>query len=138
MDHPIDSTILDELVVVDKNTRFNLHLIDGLILFALFLTYIFSMEAIFGVIRENDYGRLLGGLFFYLAYYTGFEYVFSKTPGKFMTKTRVVNKSGNKPEFIRLLIRGICRLIPFDDVSYLLDKRGWHDQISGTYVINEK
>lgn len=125
------------LDLASKATRFNVHLMDVLVFIPLFLTYVFSMETLYGVLPEGDVMRPLGGLALYLLYFTGFEFAFSKTPGKFITRTKVVNKDGSKPEFLMLLFRNACRLIPFDDLSYLFDQRGWHDRISRTYVIKE-
>jgi uncharacterized RDD family membrane protein YckC len=126
-----------ELPVAEKSTRFVNHLIDGALMFALFISYVFASESMFGVIQKGDYLRPLGGLFLYLLFYAGSEYFFSKTPGKFITKTRVVTAEGLKPSLIDLIGRTICRLIPFNEFSFLGDSRGWHDSWSGTYVIKD-
>ena len=75
---------------------------------------------------------------FYLMYYTAFEHFFGKTPGKFLTNTTVVKKNGRKPNFVNLLGRNLARFIPFDGFSYLFLERGWHDQVSDTYVVFDK
>ncbi|MBL4752041.1 MAG: RDD family protein [Flavobacteriales bacterium] len=68
-------------------------------------------------------------------YHTLFEHFLGKTPGKYITLTKVVDSEGNWPRIGKLFLRNLCRLIPFDAVSYLISKRGWHDKISGTYVV---
>ncbi len=71
-----------------------------------------------------------------LLYYNIFEMLFSVTIGKLITNTMVVDAEGNKPSTDQILMRSICRLIPFEILSFLgtLGK-GWHDAISKTYVV---
>lgn len=69
-----------------------------------------------------------------LPYYVLFEGVWGRTPGKLIFGTVVVNASGGKPWFGRILVRTLCRFIPFEPFSFL-GKRGWHDSIPNTYVV---
>ncbi len=73
----------------------------------------------------------------FLIYYFGMELVFQKTIGKFVTKTKVVNEDGKKPTLSQIVIRTICRLIPFDQFSYLVVRKGFHDYLSNTVVVDE-
>jgi uncharacterized RDD family membrane protein YckC len=68
-------------------------------------------------------------------YYTLFEGIFARTPGKLVFGTKVVSEAGEKPTPRQVLGRSLCRFIPFDALSFLLDERGWHDKIPGTYVV---
>lgn len=71
-----------------------------------------------------------------LIYYNVFEIFFSVTIGKLITNTVVVDRNGNKPTTDEILIRSICRLIPFEILSFLgAPGKGWHDAISKTYVV---
>lgn len=72
-------------------------------------------------------------------YYIIFEYFWGKTPGKFLTKTRVVNAAGKQPGFWNIVGRSLCRFIPFEPFSFLSGARplGWHDSISKTYVVED-
>lgn len=127
---------IENFDIADKSTRFANHLGDSILFLAIFIAYVFIMEEIFGEISEaGDWKRPVGALILILSYFIGFEFFFSKTPAKFLTNTKVVDKNGNKPTLIRIVLRNIFRLIPFDNVSFLIDKRGFHDQFSGTYVI---
>jgi uncharacterized RDD family membrane protein YckC len=73
-----------------------------------------------------------------LVYYNVFEIFFARTVGKFITQTIVVDENGEKPNHERILIRTICRLIPFETLSFIgMPARGWHDSISKTYVVNK-
>lgn len=102
-----------------------------------FIGYVFAMEKLFGVMQNGDVLRPLGGLALYLTFYTGSELLFGKTPGKFATRTKVVNALGERPTFGWLVLRSLCRFVPLDAISFLIEQRGWHDQWSRTYVVRE-
>ncbi len=74
-----------------------------------------------------------------LIYYSAFEFLIGQSPGKMLTRTKVVTKEGHTPTFDKILIRSLCRSIPFNAVSFLIndDGTGWHDRISGTRVIQQ-
>ena len=81
----------------------------------------------------------LVGLLFYFSYYLVFEGLFSRTIGKLVTGTVVVDESGFPPSFLQVLGRSLARLIPFDPLSFLgSSTRGWHDSLSGTYVVRSR
>ncbi|MGZ4047892.1 MAG: RDD family protein [Bacteroidia bacterium] len=78
-------------------------------------------------------------LLFSTVYYFVFEYYFQKTPGKFVAKTIVVNKYGEKPDAADVLLRTIIRIVPFEALSCFSDSnRGWHDRWSNTYVLEKE
>jgi uncharacterized RDD family membrane protein YckC len=122
-------------VLVDRGTRFGQHLIDGVLTLIILISYVFIMENQFGVIEEGDYLRPLGFLILYFIYYIGFESGFGKTPGKFMVGTKVINSLGEKPNVSTAALRTICRFIPFDSISFVFVERGFHDSLSGTFVV---
>ena len=69
-------------------------------------------------------------------YYSLFEATTGRSIGKYVTKTKVVNEKGEKPEFKTIVIRSRCRYIPFNAFSFLnAEASGWHDSISKTKVI---
>lgn len=72
----------------------------------------------------------------FLIYYFVMEAVFQRTPGKFVTKTIVVNESGGKPKLSFIFFRTLCRLIPFDHISFLFVRKGFHDYLSNTTVVD--
>lgn len=77
-------------------------------------------------------------LIFCIVYYLVFETVWQKTPGKWVTKTKVVMCDGSKPDFWHILGRTFARFIPLDPISFLSKHPvGWHDKLSGTMVIDE-
>lgn len=77
------------------------------------------------------------GCVYTIGYFLIFEGIWQRTPGKWITGTKVVMLDGSKPPFTRILGRTLCRLIPFDALSYLFGTRpvGWHDRLSHTLVV---
>ena len=72
----------------------------------------------------------------YILYYAGLEIKFQKTLGKMITKTKVVTNNGEAPSNTDIIIRTLLRIIaPFDIVSFLFTKNGFHDRLSGTKVV---
>ncbi len=79
---------------------------------------------------------LITGLLFAILY-SIFEFKTQRTIGKYITKTKVVLENGEKPDLNTIITRSLCRIIPFDALSYLGNpSRGWHDTISNTYVVD--
>jgi len=117
-----------------------LHLVIDFIMFFI-LAFILSVIIGFFVPNiETVNEKLFGyGIFLisFLAYYIFMEFKYQKTIGKFITKTKVVMTDGKKPELNDIIVRTICRLIPFDRISYIFTKNGFHDYLSKTTVIKE-
>ena len=78
---------------------------------------------------------VLGSFFLYFGF---MEYKFQKTLGKFITKTKVVKETGEKPDLGDIMTRTFCRLIPLEQFSFLFFKSGLHDRLSETMVIYDK
>jgi uncharacterized RDD family membrane protein YckC len=70
-------------------------------------------------------------------YYLLTEFLFQRTLGKLLTKTKVVTKNGGKPTFAQILGRTLSRSIPLEYLSYLISVNGVHDRLSGTSVVKE-
>ena len=83
---------------------------------------------------------MLFGVISTTMFYSILEYLLKgKTIGKFVTNTRAVTTENEVLDFKSVLIRSICRRIPFDSFSFLGDiPRGWHDKLSDTKVVFEK
>ncbi len=75
-------------------------------------------------------------LLYNFIYYAGFEGFFGSTPGKMLLGRVVIDEHGERPDFPRILLRTICRWVPFEAISCLWP-RGWHDQWSKTFVVNK-
>lgn len=106
------------------------------------IVYIFSMAQ--ALVRDNvsydltvQLGFGLSMLAIYPLYYLIFEFLLQRTPGKYITKTIVVNEYGEKPDLGAILLRTMLRLVPFEVFSCYGDKYsyGWHDKYSKTWTI---
>ena len=127
--------------VVGLGTRFVNSLIDTLLLYVIgfiiaLIMFIFSglSSGIDLLVGTIGYLLLFGSFF---GYYIIMEIKYQKTIGKFITKTKVVNLNGDKPKSKDIIIRTLCRLIPFDALSFLFAKNGFHDIISKTRVVKD-
>ena len=73
-----------------------------------------------------------------IVFYVFFEGVFSATPGKMLTRTRVVSLDGSKPSFGQVLGRTLTRFVPFEAFSFLGSGSGWHDRWPKTRVVRKR
>jgi uncharacterized RDD family membrane protein YckC len=83
-----------------------------------------------------------GGIYFILSilispiYYIVTESMWQRTVGKFVTGTKVVTFSGEKPEFWQIVGRSFARWIPFEAFSFFGGGHaGWHDTLAETLVV---
>ncbi len=122
---------------VGIGTRVFNFIIDTLIIFGLsFAAYKgWTFYAFYwGIIYFQYY------IFFWLImvlYYLFFEGIFKRSPGKWITMTKVINNNGGKPSFFQILIRTLFRLLLiFDWVAFpFLNENALHDFISKTKVV---
>ena len=71
-----------------------------------------------------------------LLYYIVFEAAWQRTPGKFITGTKVVNYTGGAPSLGQIVGRTFSRIIPFEVYSFLSKyPMGWHDRFPKTLVV---
>jgi len=76
--------------------------------------------------------------FFYVTiiiYYLFFESIFKRTPGKWLSMTRVVSNKGGKPSFGQILIRSVVRVILIDCFFIPFLDKTLHDYLSKTEVV---
>jgi uncharacterized RDD family membrane protein YckC len=77
-------------------------------------------------------------LFFYpmvFVYYTFFETIAGRSPGKWLSITRVRNLKGERPAFYQVLLRSLLRLTFIDMFFIIIFDRPLHDQLSKTRVV---
>jgi uncharacterized RDD family membrane protein YckC len=139
-------TVTDDLLA-SKSQRFLNFIIDVLIVYIIEIT-IATTIIIIGDLT-NSYVALnwvkslspmesfFFGLIILFLYYGLTEMYFSRTFGKYFTKTLVVKHDGSKPNMKSIIIRTISRLIPLEPFSFLTAVRGWHDALSVTYVVKK-
>jgi len=76
------------------------------------------------------------GFVIIMIYYVTLEATTGRSIAKFITKTKVVDENGEQPNFNTILLRSLCRFIPFEAFSFLgSENTGWHDRLSKTRVI---
>lgn len=143
--------MVTEAILATQGQRFSNYIMDVfmqitlLVLFAnIFLIIESSMGntspiTLFANLEKNQFALYSISFGLTLFYYNFFEILFSRTFGKFVTKTIVVDENGEKPCHQVIMIRSLCRLIPFFPFSFLgTPTLGWHDRISKTYVVDKK
>ncbi len=137
----LQETVPKNLNTASQNKRFLNYIIDMICFYLLsivvgyllgyFVIGYLGFENLFSYINEN----ILNYILFFL-YYLLFEGLINTTPGKTLTKTKVVTYQGERPNFAITIGRSLSRLIPFDPLSFLTkNPNGWHDRISKTYVV---
>lgn len=143
----IEIQVKDELNIAGKWKRFFNYIIDFLfvlvfgyvsgVVLGFFFVFPFVENFWLNLTETGKIGEYIIGFFLNILFYSFFEYFFGVTPGKIITRTKVVTEEGKKPSFSQILIRTLCRFIPFEHFTFLSkDGIGWHDQFSKTRVIN--
>ncbi|MGG7036257.1 MAG: RDD family protein [Flavobacterium sp.] len=89
--------------------------------------------------KMNEVAQYTFAMCISLVYYNVWEILVARTPGKYITGTMVVDENGEKPGYQMIMMRSLCRLIPFEILSFFGNPcRGWHDSLSNTYVVDIK
>ena len=68
-------------------------------------------------------------------YYLLFESLFSRTPGKWLSISKVVNAKGAKPNFFQIVLRSLVRLTVIDAFFLPFLDKTLHDYVSKTEVV---
>jgi uncharacterized RDD family membrane protein YckC len=118
----------------EKSLRLMNFIIDTILI--TLITIPFSILLSIGLNAFNS--QVLIYISFYIVqffYYFIFELTSGQTIGKKITKTKVIPVKG-KLNMLKVLLRTLCRLIIFDQYSYIFGHiTGIHDQYSATYVV---
>lgn len=98
---------------------------------------ILLLTILVGVFSSESAGGTILVIFMTSLYYLIFESIWQRTPSKWITKTKVVRLDGTKPRFSQILGRTFSRLVPFEQLSFLVNKNpiGWHDRWPRTLVV---
>ena len=125
---------------VSSLTRFIHFIVDTIAFIVVMMIFAFIL-GLFINPTDQSLMTILGYLMLaasFFGYYVFMETKYQKTIGKFITKTKVVNKNGTRPEVGDIVRRTFCRLIPFDRISFLFTKNGFHDRLSDTTIIKDE
>jgi len=82
--------------------------------------------------KYYNFGWFFFGILF--MYYTFFEGIFYRTPGKWFTYSKVVNSLGKRPAFGWILIRSLARLTIIDMFFIPFLEKPLHDYLSKTML----
>lgn len=136
----METTIHEEpvFIVAGRVARFLNHIADSVVFMLLIMIVSIPMNLLNLVSEEGSPWLGLLTILVYVFYFTLSEHYTGKTIGKILTHTKVIGRQGEKPSFQRILLRSVCRLIPFDNICVLFDKNGWHDSFSKTLVVYDK
>ena len=135
----------------DKGVRLANYLIDFVAVYLLFVSFFLILGIIHGLTGNADIGKILYSLadidpiidrivsfltyailMFILEYTTK-----GRSLGKLITGTMVVKTDSTILTATDYFIRNMCRIIPFEALSYL-GSTGWHDSISNTRVVKKR
>lgn len=89
----------------------------------------------------NESNISLNGLATLIIYFSIFESINGKSPAKYITKTRVLSKSGKKANIFQVVARSIVRAFYFEALTFLIGKNspyGLHDLLSYTKLEKQK
>jgi uncharacterized RDD family membrane protein YckC len=139
MEQSIQTTVQS----VSRGKRLANYIID-VFLYNILVLYLINpliLTFIGDALLRNFWANFLFNSFILALYYFIFEAIFQKTPGKFITGTKVVMEDGSKPEVDTIAKRSLIRAIPFDAISMYtgneVDKKDtwWHDRWTSTRVV---
>lgn len=122
--------------VVGTGTRVINFLVDTLLIFI--ISYVFSQWYNFHVMYWGytplpPYSFFFSSLF---VYYFIFEAIWGRTPGKWLSISKVIGKKGKKASVLQAFVRSVIRLTVIDMFFIpFLDGRTLHDYLSNTYVV---
>jgi uncharacterized RDD family membrane protein YckC len=80
-----------------------------------------------------NFGWFFFGILF--IYYTIFEMIAARTPGKWVSFSKVVNNTGGRPGILQVLVRSITRLTIIDLFFLPFLDKTLHDYLSKTEVV---
>ena len=144
----LNFTVTDDLLA-SKGQRFLNFIIDLLIQYILLLSLRTTVSIIADITKNfnlsnwidsmSAWEQFISGIITLLFYYNLTEMYLSRSLAKFTTSTIVVTKLGLKPDNKTIFWRTLCRLIPFEALTFFnKDLRGLHDTLSETYVVKKK
>ncbi|PZX63561.1 RDD family protein [Hydrotalea sandarakina] len=121
--------------IVGFGTRVLNFLIDTAIIFiiAYILKKVWDWYVIFYQYTPYNFGEIFAPVL--VIYYFLFELIFTRTPGKWLTGSKVKNKTGGRPVFWQFIVRSIIRLTIIDAFFIPFLEMPLHDYLSKTRVV---
>lgn len=104
-----------------------------IVLLALLFFRVYNWYVFYYTIPAFNFGWFFFGTLF--LYYTLFESIFYRTPGKWLTQTKVVSIVGKHPTLLQIILRSLVRITIIDIFFFPFLNKTLHDFISKTEVI---
>lgn len=128
--------------VASISRRFLNYLLDEILYLLIMLLFVIPLVRLLfdNSLFANYWISYLFAFSMLLIYYVAFEALFQRTPGKFITGTRVIMEDGSKPDLGTIVKRTLIRFVPFEVISIYtgqdIHNRGtlWHDRWTSTRV----
>ena len=120
---------------VGDGTRALNFFVDTLLLFtmAFFLYRAWNWYVMYWGFRGYNFGWFFFGSAF--IYYTFFEAIFARTPGKWFTSSKVITDTGGKPNLGWIIIRSLVRVTIIELFFMPFLGKPLHDFLSKTVVV---
>ena len=120
---------------VGDGTRILNFLIDGFLVFILSYAAFkyWNFYVIYWHFRPINFWWFIAGVLF--LYYSFFELIWARTPGKWFSGTKVVDQHGNHPSLLQVLGRTALRLIVIDFFFNAFWGKPLHDKLTKTEVV---
>lgn len=121
---------------IGDGTRIFHFIIDTLLIFILayYLHQWYNLYVFYA-----GYWPIRFGEFFFIVYWGYvflFEFIFCKTPAKWITGTKVVSNKGSRPTIFQFLIRASIHTSIISMFGMAWNGKPWHDTFSKTQLIN--
>jgi uncharacterized RDD family membrane protein YckC len=142
--HLLEEPVI-QLVPANFGKRFANYLID-VIVFSFLLSFLLMFaEPVYPLMQKIIAKQPIGLMdqlmisFLYGFYMSAMEAILKgKTIGKYITGTRAVAENGLPINAQSAFVRGLIRLIPFEQFSAIsIPPRPWHDRWSKSFVVDE-
>lgn len=143
-DAEVEASLKEQYEAATSGQRFANYIIDNIIFTLLGAVLIGVSMAIWPEIElfAADFGPgadYIIGVPPLLLLYIFFESLTGRTPGKLITRTKVVADDYGKASFGQVVLRTLIRIVPFEQFSFLnTECRGFHDSWSKTRVVKER
>lgn len=102
-------------------------------LLAILFYRIYNWYVFYYQISYLNFGWFFFGTLF--LYYSIFESLFARTPGKWFSHSKVVKTNGSKPGFLQIIVRSLIRITIIDMFCYPFLEKTLHDYVSKTELV---
>jgi uncharacterized RDD family membrane protein YckC len=120
---------------VGDGTRILNFLVDGFLVFLLSYTAFkyWNFYVVYWHFKTINFWWFVGLSIF--VYYSFFEIIWARTPGKWISSSKVVDRNGKKPSVVQILCRSALRLIVIDFFFNAFWGKPLHDKLTNTEVV---